>query len=135
MRISDWSSDVCSSDLTDVDDTHVLGRPGGGDAETEGRRQKCTVGIGGGEAEAIREEHDVGAAAELDRGIDGGDANRIVFAAIDKGHHRAGIGIDLHVDSGIEDRKRTRLNYSHYCAIHIPTTAQITQKIIQLPTQ
>src|SRR3546814_15481567 len=28
MRISDWSSDVCSSDLTDHFEKHVLPRPG-----------------------------------------------------------------------------------------------------------
>src|SRR3546814_5310838 len=48
MRISDWSSDVCSSDLTDrrYDDDHVGGRGGGelclpeaASAHSESRRQ------------------------------------------------------------------------------------------------
>src|SRR3546814_1211813 len=51
IRISDWSSDLCSSDLTDVGQSVVVeGRTGGvGESTALGDRQVAGVGAGAGD--------------------------------------------------------------------------------------
>src|SRR3546814_1715020 len=102
MRISDWSSDVCSSDLEIVDQHVVLlletrVRDAGHDGE-------LLVRVG-----QLLEE-----AGEI---LEAGDA--VVLAAQDDGRHGDLLRVDqrqpgAHVDVGAVDRKSTRLNSSHY---------------------
>src|SRR3546814_6881299 len=98
MRISDWSSDVCSSDLVDAAE-HVLHLEAGAGQvgnlvqrllQALGLLQRfdAGLGLGGGERGAD------GAARELQPG-----------------------------QARTRDRKSTRLNSSHSCASRMPSSA------------
>src|SRR3546814_2618557 len=114
MRISDWSSDVCSSDLhfervlpahlgkasgagtsrrvAFVDAVHILVEPHAFGAELAGEEHRREIGA---------------AAAE--------QATLAVLARADEARHddEAGRG---ELGLGMKDRKSTRLNSSHSCA-------------------
>src|SRR3546814_7685801 len=104
MRISDWSSDVCSSDL----------------AEAEARRSGRTANRLRADANGLAIGLDNGAAADADadhiaeRKRDG-DAFDLAACI---GTHRAVLD-----DADVGDRKSTRLNFSHYCASRMPSSA------------
>src|SRR3546814_7203597 len=107
MRISDWSSDVCSSDLVvergDVD-------AGVADLAVDVRARRGVLAVqgdgveGGGQARGRLADRQVMEAAvgALGRAFAGDHADRI-FAG-------AAVGVDA---AGVGDRKSTRLNASH----------------------
>src|SRR3546814_8003440 len=108
MRISDWSSDVCSSDLPPK-------RGRGAAAATPDATASCIH-----QPAAVEPQHAAAARGE-------------VFVV---GHqHQGGAGIGVHREQqldhrlagvGVEvagDRKSTRLNSSHYCAARMPSSA------------
>src|SRR3546814_7151067 len=109
MRISDWSSDVCSSDLPDL--VHRF---------YDARRAAI-------QAKAPNAAHE--ALARLDAAWPG--ALLIVTQNIDDLHERAGAKRLIHMHgehlnawcTACEDRKSTRLNSSHYCASRLPSSA------------
>src|SRR3546814_4444968 len=103
MRISDWSSDVCSSDLNDAAVAHVLPRP----LRKSGTLDVLAFELNGGDAGGVRlpggRHHHLGALVRLD-GADIAEMDQrlhgdILAAAAD------------HL--GDQDRKSTRLNSSH----------------------
>src|SRR3546814_4834177 len=104
MRISDWSSDVCSSDLVQVDRFAVAGR----------RPQLFAEAVG------IVRDHRIG-----------GGQNSAGGTVVLLQPQGAGTGIiaqeALHVfdfrAAPAVDRKSTRLNSSHYCATRMPSSA------------
>src|SRR3546814_7148522 len=112
MRISDWSSDVCSSDLIDghlgealIADAqksisaHQLQHA----AAVDGRVAAAELAAGNLEvAENIASIHANQAAA--------GDVQRALAAV-------------ALADADARDRKSTRLNSSHYCATRMPSAA------------
>src|SRR3546814_9373301 len=141
MRISDWSSDVCSSDLSGRDDLVVLAtaldveqpldRPS---AAADVAHRRDPVGepqlqhIFGGNVLAVLQ------AVQVDVGVDetGEDvmAGEVDFIVSRRGPAvlvcGAGCSERLALGDAIareEDRKRTRLNYSHSCANHMATYA------------
>src|SRR3546814_7302781 len=109
MRISDWSSDVCSSDL-ELDNTLVIVTSDNG-ASAEG-------GLGG--------------LYSMMRGANGEPPTfEENFARIDRW---GGPGVQGHYHAGwasagntpfryYKDRKSTRLNSSHYCAYRMTSSA------------
>src|SRR3546814_4474637 len=108
MRISDWSSDVCSSDLCEIvyDDVripkeNILGRVGDGhqvaqDRLGAGRVFHCMNSIG-----QMWRAFDLMAARALTREVHGGLLKEQQFV----------------------DRKSTRLNSLHHCASPMPSSA------------
>src|SRR3546814_8553995 len=117
LRISDWSSDVCSSDL------HQVRREDREICILTGRQRALDVPLAGKPRGPLRPEPERGLPVEhvllaverhaaerlagrqpveADPGIVGGDTRRV------------GPGTD---------RKRTRLNSSHYCASRMPSSA------------
>src|SRR3546814_1813329 len=126
MRISDWSSDVCSSDLDGPSDL-LCDRPrqqeAGGDLRVEG--------LGGGHAHLDvapvgRVEHAVGLVGEVGpAAVDDGEDLRTTpahevdgavgvggGARLADGDHQ-GVGHVVAQPEAREDRKSTRLNSSH----------------------
>src|SRR3546814_6474896 len=119
MRISDWSSDVCSSDLKEFGSA-------GGDDRVDGLAR-----FGGAIAELIRPNGIArGIVAErgfIFAGIVIGLAERemqvqpVVGARVAIGF--SGVGGGLHFRALLRpepDRKSTRLNSSHQCASRLP---------------
>src|SRR3546814_1214369 len=105
MRISDWSSDVCSSDLVQIaivaDRQADVGRHG-----QRGAVAALAVGVGEGDDGIVR-----GAGGRRDAG----DVfyilhRREIFAVADL---RAAADVLLELDVDDADRKSTRLNSSH----------------------
>src|SRR3546814_5499126 len=98
MRISDWSSDVCSSDLVDAElardrfDLVPFGRIGPGESEFHQRCESGKIGV-------LLEEDDARARLDLAFTPVGLDA------IVDQPHQR---GLARAID-----RKSTRLNSSH----------------------
>src|SRR3546814_7869546 len=124
MRISDWSSDVCSSDLRRarrvqrMDDLPRFPRRiepvrvERDDAEAglralEGVRQQAAMLLG--QIEII---HRPGA-VEIGIGVEPLDKAQPLMAKI---------AFDLKIGVEAEDRKRTRMNSSHYCASRMPSS-------------
>src|SRR3546814_1305923 len=105
MRISDWSSDVCSSDLA-ID--AILGR-----LDRPGDRDHPLIVV----------EHPADVAIF---GAIGGDA-----VAADEFDHHEGEGARhaavLQLLDHAQDRKSTRLNASPYCASRMPSSAGKTK--------
>src|SRR3546814_2840153 len=103
MRISDWSSDVCSSDLGAERPNTTIAL-----AQILQRVLKIEVaGIGcGGEAEGFARAHAVG---EGNEGDSDGQSERGVLGdqSLETGRHVIELG------ARDADRKSTRLNYSH----------------------
>src|SRR3546814_6928119 len=120
MRISDWSSDVCSSDLISAFDQHLC------------RTVLCARMLAAHNAANI-----------MDRLAVGDDSHAVIqpVGLAVKGKHfltRPGLArdepafqrrhvIDMQrtakVDHDEIDRKSTRLNYSHSCASRMPSSA------------
>src|SRR3546814_1034315 len=99
MRISDWSSDVCSSDLEDGFAVDGVG----------GAREAATADSGG----AFARGGDAAAGGNGGAGVvDGGAAVRD-WHAVDGVHPPAGEGRRLRARRDRGDRKSTRLNSSH----------------------
>src|SRR3546814_10050494 len=104
MRISDWSSDVCSSDLNAALDLGGGSRIGFG---VLGARQFCDDGV----------EH-------LLVADQGGQHDRVLPANAHVGAGEVPQHIDLGAADGKRlDRKSTRLNSSHSCASRMPSSA------------
>src|SRR3546814_2306690 len=97
MRISDWSSDVCSSDLEDVDDLVLQPRGKCGDVDPDGavRPPDSRLGVPPpfGLQIGIADETAGEEAVEIEEGRLG---EALAIAAVDG-----------------QDRKSTRLNSSH----------------------
>src|SRR3546814_3453702 len=107
MRISDWSSDVCSSDL--LDDVRRWLRHA--DVELDDRRAGTRAGIAHGDAGAARRDVEIRIA---ERRVAEAEAERecrrdvlCVVPAVAEQHAFA----EMHVLQ--QDRKSTRLNSSH----------------------
>src|SRR3546814_9073468 len=91
MRISDWSSDVCSSDLFDLKEFWHIGREIPDDSKY---RDVMPSNLWPSEVEGFREK-----GYALYRALD--DLGAQVLSAL-----------ELHIDLPESDRKRTRLNSS-----------------------
>src|SRR3546814_6248740 len=133
MRISDWSSDVCSSDLVggevvEVGATGEVARhPAVGrlDRDTDAvvlaheqhrRRQPLVGGPGGGVERGLRGGVVARRVAEgADRDAVVGDRQRMADALALLDRHRGAEGLGQVGGDGrsLRDRKRTRLNSSH----------------------
>src|SRR3546814_8022009 len=117
MRISDWSSDVCSSDLLDLDDVAFLQLVGNLlDALVGNLRHVHQTILARHDRHESAEVHQLGDlafvdAARLDVGGDLLDAllRRFTRLAIDLAEDDGAVVAD--VDSG--DRMSTRMNSSH----------------------
>src|SRR3546814_3530362 len=123
MRISDWSSDVCSSDLSDKAPVEILR---GVDLEVAAGTSVALLGPSGSGKSSL-----MAVLAGLER-ANGGSIHvaGLDFAAMDEDDlaraRRGRIGIVLQafhllptmtaLDNVTVDRKRTRLNSSHQCA-------------------
>src|SRR3546814_6155794 len=116
MRISDWSSDVCSSDLRDLvaraDDDDIA----------DGHRLERQLD------ERTIPEHPCGLGLQADEALDG-LAGAALGARLQQAAHpdqrpedRGSLVIDV-VRLGGQDRKRQRLNHSHSCAYRVPSYA------------
>src|SRR3546814_1673951 len=115
MRISDWSSDVCSSDLTEVEaepgsilldvaQAHMM--PLEGTCEGQMACSTCHVIV-------AKEDFDrLPPASEMEEDM-------LDLAAGVRRTSRLSCQILLTA----EDRKSTRLNSSHYCASRMPSSA------------
>src|SRR3546814_7127717 len=109
MRISDWSSDVCSSDLEAGEHSRGVERAQGAQVDDLGLDSLARQRVGGFERER-----------DADRIADDGDVAPFAHdpGLADRQHEILGIG---HVEAAAieqlvfqeEDRKSTRLNSSH----------------------
>src|SRR3546814_8703370 len=104
MRISDWSSDVCSSDLADVIDVHI--RPRDIDAIED------DLAAGRGFQPVAAAQH--AALAGPGRTYDADQFARQNLQVNAAQNRQIAIGLD---------RKSTRLNSSHKCASRMPSSA------------
>src|SRR3546814_6498818 len=102
MRISDWSSDVCSSDLEDaVDAVDAVGGEALAQALDDGNAAGHRGLVADGAADALGQSGKRGAVVREQRLV-GGD------------HMAPGAQRGLHdLPGGVLDRKSTRLNSSH----------------------
>src|SRR3546814_2445956 len=127
MRISDWSSDVCSSDLdrqagagTEVDTTDCLlvliGERRLDEADDGQRVRERRVGLTWDHGDARNVHHAIIGIVSLFRGAGVGHADDQVLD-LDVPE------IDRQADVADRDRKSTRLNSSHYCASRMPSSA------------
>src|SRR3546814_10495261 len=108
MRISDWSSDVCSSDLVALTQRTVFVHEELG--HDEQRDALDAIGRVGGLREHQVDDI-VGQVMLARRDEDLGAGDRMAAVAV---RHRAGTD---------QDRKSTRLNSSHYCASRMTSSA------------
>src|SRR3546814_5639116 len=108
MRISDWSSDVCSSDLLVGDTTADLNALG---AASRARTSARIIGVSGSVGKTGTKEALFHA---LDR-----YAPYAVHLSVKSYHNHVGVPLSL----ARIDRKSTRLNSSHKCATHMPYSA------------
>src|SRR3546814_1653222 len=120
MRISDWSSDVCSSDLPHglglgdavrshrAEEAVSMSRVTGDTVLVDAQQQRVAVAV---DQHLLQHLH-----------LPGG------FALAPQRLARARPVAD---PPGADDRKRTRLNSSHYCAHRMPSSArnQITSEV------
>src|SRR3546814_2208850 len=108
MRISDWSSDVCSSDLTmrTVADRNTVGRAH--TAETPALHRT-------GKALTLGHALDVDdlAGDEMVGRQFGADVERRVVGDAEFDELRLGLDFGLAISAALRDRKSTRLNSSH----------------------
>src|SRR3546814_9356493 len=130
MRMSDWSSDVCSSDLTaDVEGAH--GELGAGLADRlRGDHADRLADVHLGAAGEIAPVAGAAHAAHRFAHQRGADEDRVDAGALDVvdllfRDQRAAFDDDV-------DRKSTRLNSSHYCAYRMPSSAFKKQKYTKL---
>src|SRR3546814_10617790 len=118
MRISDWSSDVCSSDLGPTSGHGVLIRPL---IEGEFTMDDLDHNLS---TEHQREGDARRPKDTLDRDRTGGIPNREKsepFVGDDEQEQEEERADMEELQTG--DRKRTRLNSSHYCASRMPSSA------------
>src|SRR3546814_9908575 len=124
MRISDWSSDVCSSDLVVADF-----EDGDGDRLVLLQRARTSAGADGGRAllKLLDAQAD---AFLLDIDVEDDDLHRLALAVEMQGFlARDAPGDVRHVNHAVDvagqadeqDRKSTRLNSSHSCASRMPS--------------
>src|SRR3546814_5089579 len=116
MRISDWSSDVCSSDLAEEGDVPFAREADAGDlafgpalAEAAGHEDAVHRLEIGGEV-VVGLEHLCVQPADV-------DLDPVRHAAVDQRLVEALVGIGQR-----EDRKSTRLNSRHSCATRMPSS-------------
>src|SRR3546814_7803055 len=102
MRISDWSSDVCSSDLAAQHAVHVL--QAGGDAAEATLLEGGLHGFDGLPDRILERDETAFRAALV------GQLEQPLFGFLDL---VGGGFLDLGVIGAVEDRKCTRLNSSH----------------------
>src|SRR3546814_2494865 len=105
MRIGDWSSDVCSSDLAGCSGYPLRARAECPDHGIR-PRQEIRMEAALQKAMEIRDD-DKHASLLLDPPS--------VLSAVHNNRDRGGVGD--------QDRKSTRLNSSHYCASRMPSSA------------
>src|SRR3546814_1362711 len=117
MRISDWSSDVCSSDLFITRDAVGVGLPA---------RKLFVDDLDLGKTLGADRRHFDWLAVDL---VAGADADHVeIIEHVELGHAQAGDAVvEDRAPRGnrIEpaDRKSTRLNSSHSCASRMPSSA------------
>src|SRR3546814_8443351 len=120
MRISDWSSDVCSSDL--VDDQHHRGGRGGDhlDRTAAADFDEAADGLrrGGDQPGIVAGEDGTVIGDETATCLDHPEG-KIGFAESRRAAQQHG---------GAGDRKSTRLNSSHSCASRITTYTENNKK-------
>src|SRR3546814_8171730 len=107
MRISDWSSDVCSSDLAMVAGVEVAG-----DGSIKVHRLVCAVDCGlAVNPDTIEAQTQGGAIFGLTAALHG----NITFAdgRVEQGNFDTYLPMRIDEVPVIEDRKSTRLNSSH----------------------
>src|SRR3546814_6620179 len=122
MRISDWSSDVCSSDLQER-----LAKLAGGVA---------VIKVGGATEVEVKERKDRvddalnATRAAVEEGIVPGGGTALLYATkklasikLDNQDQQVGVEIVRRAIQSPVDRKSTRLNSSHYCASRMPSSA------------
>src|SRR3546814_3551209 len=140
MRISDWSSDVCSSDLKEIGRRGFAGGVAAAALREERRerlRRALRRGVGRGRFDnQVRPSRSAiaagGAAIELQareqgrsqaRAVERSSRQRRVVVVV-AGQRRDGVAQWRHVvDHAARDRKSTRLNSSPYCATRMPSSA------------
>src|SRR3546814_6549791 len=105
MRISDWSSDVCSSDLFRVRLTHSL------EVAQIGRTTARTLGLNEDLTEALCLAHDIGHPPFGHAGEDALEAALDAHGGFDHNAHT--LRTLMLLESPYPDRKSTRLNSSH----------------------
>src|SRR3546814_1202175 len=115
MRISDWSSDVCSSDLAEADTvmpgyTHLQAAQ----PVTFGHHMLAYVEMLG---------RDRGRLADCRRRMNESPLGAAALAGTSFDIDRRATAAALGFDRPMADRKRTRLNSSHYCASRMPSSA------------
>src|SRR3546814_2773391 len=110
MRISDWSSDVCSADLALIDAAD---------------RQRHEI-----DDEADDDEPEMHRDHRRPRPAPPGDPRHHVIDCAEQGERQEGVGAEMRVTDGelgemrdLIDRKSTRLNSSHLCAYRMPSYA------------
>src|SRR3546814_9935866 len=111
MRISDWSSDVCSSDL-EVENARLAERGAGDNRELGGMIT--------GAPEMLKVARTIERVANLDVSVMLLGASGTGKALLARGLHEASARRD---GAFVADRKSTRLNSSHYCASRMPSSA------------
>src|SRR3546814_6444618 len=121
MRISDWSSDVCSSDLVDSgvaaisNDTDSSAASLDGDANSEAAQLLDVIPV-----KSLHPEEALPvtpAPRSTSRVIE-----EIVVTAQKREESQQDVPISIQAYSG-GDRKSTRLNSSHYCATRMTSSA------------
>src|SRR3546814_6922952 len=120
MRISDWSSDVCSSDLLEMNFT--LARFDQTRHQARERRLSATAFPDDSEHLAsLDAEGDIVDRIHLRQRLAGKSGGNEIAEAQSDAEAAADI---LHLESGVthsKDRKSTRLNSSHQCASRMPS--------------
>src|SRR3546814_4443598 len=115
MRISDWSSDVCSSDLFTARAVDGGGAHGAAHGIFLGY-----IALDGRKA-GSQQLSGVIALYGIDVGLHLGVGFGVVFAESIVARRIQSVGV---VQCGEQDRKSTRLNSSHSCASRIPSSVR-----------
>src|SRR3546814_8765105 len=116
MRISEWSSDVCSSDLNEGGETYICGNPPYLGSKWQSKEQKEDLGrIFEGRVKGWKSLDYV--AGWFMKAADFGMQTKCVSAFVSTNSICQGQQVP------ILDRKSTRLNSSHQCATRMPSSA------------
>src|SRR3546814_4348892 len=117
MRISDWSSDVCSSDLAGVTPFIAIFRQLYNDGKIGSNQLICSNKT---EADIILKDEFTNLLGEnFINTITNGDAPGYHHGRIDEAYLKDKI---TDFDRDFSDRKSTRLNSSHQCASRMPSS-------------